>query len=99
MVQIVENWAEVEGRIESVERAAPVAGHALVRIKVERVSAVKGFPNLLADRAGTELDVLVRDETLPKLDLGPGQRFEARVRRAGLHKVYAHPDFITTGPG
>jgi hypothetical protein len=91
----IENWARVRGRIESVENA-DVEDHLAVHIVVEGVEAVEGYPNRLHREPGDDLTVLVRRRSAG--EAAPGQVLDARVRRAGPDRVYAHPEDVAVEP-
>lgn len=87
----IENWARIRGRVETVEDA-DVADHLAVALVIDSVEPVEGYPNRLSREPGDELTVLVRRGTVG--DVAPGSVLRARVRRAGLQRVYAHPEDV-----
>jgi hypothetical protein len=91
----IENWARVRGRIEAVEQA-DVGDHLAVHIEVSAVESVEGYPNRLHREPGDDLTVLVRRSSIGEVT--PGGTLEARVRRAGLDQVYAHPEDLSVDP-
>ena len=77
MVQVVENWAELRGRVIAV------AGHkqprfATAKLAVDSVSDVDGFPNLFAEEKGHVVDVAIPATTA---SLRVGDAVVLRVRR------------------
>ena len=80
MVQIVENWADIGGTVSGPTLPGTRPDHVGVRIDVDTVEPVEGFPNLLADRAGQSIDVQIRLDG--PLDLRAGQRIGLRARLA-----------------
>ena len=92
MVQIVENWAEVEGRVVQVRPAAGLAGFSTVELDVEHVQPVEGFPNFFA--GGGRIAVNVQQDALTAAGLREGRLARLRIRRGGLTSNFAHPDHV-----
>lgn len=92
MVAMVENWSRLEGTVVAVAPAADLAAFSVVQVEVSAVAAVASFPNLLAETAGTRLNVYVANDLAGRLALAPGQRVRGRVRRGGPTRIFAHPD-------
>lgn len=84
MVQIIENQAELGGIVEAVEADR-------MRVRVDRVSAVAGFPNLADDAEGESVTIAMESVT----GVTPGQRVRVRVRKTGIDRYAAIPDTIT----
>lgn len=93
-VQIIENWTELEGQVQSVVPAPDVAQHVIIEIRVRRTSAVEGFANLLAEAAGTVVRVHIASDVAKKVGLAAGVQVRCRVRRGGPERVFAHPTEI-----
>lgn len=90
MVQVVENWARIKGRLLEMPAGADSADHVLCVIGVEQVAPVEGYLNLLAWAQGQTLEVGVKRERAA--GLAPGQFVDLKVRLAGPKKAFAHPD-------
>ena len=97
VVQVVENRADIDGRVLAV---APIAGrpdHRLVTIDVSGVSAVEGYPNLFASAPGTQLEVVlpaVLAETLQVGDRAPDAKLlDAAGGALRLFQALAGPHF------
>jgi hypothetical protein len=88
VVQIVENWADVEARVLSVRDDPSRPGARLASLEVTAVHDVASFPNLLKHAAGSRLDVVV-PETMPG-SIDAGSVVRCRVRRAGPSAIFAH---------
>jgi hypothetical protein len=81
VVQVVENRADINGRVLAV---APITGrpdHRLVTIEVSGVSAVEGYPNLFGSAPGTQLEVILPAVLAETLQLGA--TVGCRIRRGG----------------
>lgn len=94
-VAMAPNWSRIRGLTQAVTPAAEYRDYAVVRVKVEAVEPVEGFANLLANASGQEVAVLIPNEQAERLGLAPGQEIAARVRRAGLDRIFAHPEEVT----
>jgi hypothetical protein len=97
-VQIVENWSDITGSVHSCNPSEAVAGFTEVIVAVERVSPVAEFPNLLTDRAGGRLTVLMPGELVLSLGVAPRKRLSCRVRRAGRDRVFVHREHVAVFP-
>lgn len=84
MVQIVENWAEVEG---VVTRVGEGDGRPELEIEVESAQEVAGYPNLLADHVGRLITIILADDAT-ELRPEPGDRVRCRVRKAGSERYF-----------
>jgi hypothetical protein len=81
VVQVIENRADIDGRVLAV---APIAGrpdHRLVTIEVSGVSAIEGYPNLFASAPGTRLEVVLPAALAETLRVGG--KVGCRIRRGG----------------
>lgn len=90
MVQIVENWSQVQGRVTAIAPASGLSGFSVVQVDVQSAATVDGFPNMLARHLGERLDIFVPDASAQSLAVG--QHITWRARRAGPHKVFAAAD-------
>lgn len=91
----IENWARIRGRVQGVENAT-VADYIAVHLELEAIESVEGFPNRLHRKPGDDLTVLVRRAAVTTID--PGSILVARVRRASLDRVFAHPEDVKIDP-
>jgi hypothetical protein len=92
-MQIIENWADITGEIESVLHLGAIDGFIEVNVKVSRADDVGDFPNLLKEAVGQTLTVQM-PASVAQTTLAPGDRVTFRVRRAGLNRIYANPEHI-----
>ena len=95
MVQVVDNWAFVEGTVEGVQPSDTHADFAVIDLEVERVDADEPFPNLLPEATGTKLGVAVPNRTIEALGISPGVRLRCRARKASPFQVFADPTAVT----
>lgn len=87
-VQIVENWAELLGELESVEGSSP--DMLDLRVRVMEVAPVEGFPNLMGDTAGKTIPItLMLDGGASALR--PGDRIRFQVRKAAPERFFVRP--------
>jgi hypothetical protein len=98
-VQIIENWSEVKGVVRSCRPSPDVTGYVELELEVEQINPVEGFANLLGDRVGEKLVVLVPDELINSLRIVPGSLITCWVRRANLDRNFVHRQHISVhGP-
>jgi hypothetical protein len=81
VVQVIENRADIKGRVLSVAPIAERPDHRLVAIEVSGVSPVAGYANLFTGAPGTRLDVVVPASQADALRVGGN--VDCRVRRGG----------------
>jgi hypothetical protein len=81
MVQVIENRADIEGRVLGVAPIAERPGDRLVTIDVSGVSPVEGYANLFASAPGTRLDVILPAAHAEALKAGAN--VACRIRRGG----------------
>jgi hypothetical protein len=94
MVQVVENWADIEGEVRGV-RNSELEGYKTVEMLVKDAKAVEAFPNLLKQRVGQVIAVNVpesRAESFRKACESGQPRVACRVRLAGPTRFFAHPE-------
>ena len=96
MVQVVENWADIEGEVRSV-RDSELKGYRTVEMLLKDAKAVEDFPNLLKQRVGEVIAVNVPESRVESFQKAyqsgqPGVR--CRVRLAGPTRFFAHSGFL-----
>jgi hypothetical protein len=101
MVQIIENWSEIEGDVREVRPDPELPGHLIATVDVNDAKPVPRpeggeFPNLLADAAGGTVDVHVPESTAAQHQLAAGRRLKARVRRATPTRSFVDPGHLAT---
>lgn len=94
MVQAIENWTDVDGTIAAVAPAAAGSDRTVVLLEVDTSVPVDGFPDLLGEVVGSQLEVGVRNEVAVDLDLRIGRRLHARVQKVSPTVVVAHPHHL-----
>ena len=95
MVQMIENWAEIEGTLTNLAASPRLSDFVVADVEVATVTSVEGFRNLLEDAAGTTLHVNLPAQVADAAGLRPGVRVAMRVRRAGPPPtIFAHPDHV-----
>lgn len=94
MVQIRENWADVEGTVRSVRPSGNRPDRCDVDLAVERVDPVEGFPNLVGEPSlgPLELTVVALADDLARAGVTEGARVRGRVRRATSTELFARRD-------
>jgi hypothetical protein len=87
MVQVIENRADIKGRVLAVAPIAQRPDHRLVTIEVGGVSPVEGYANLFAGASGSRLDVVLGAAIADALRVGA--QVGCRIRRGGPMVVIA----------
>ena len=74
MVQVVENRADIAGRIQAMRADPERPDYRIVTIEVHSATPVEGYANMFAGAAGTRLEILVAaDQAGP---LAPRQKHQ-----------------------
>ena len=81
VVQVIENRADIKGRVLAIAPIAARPDHRLLTIEVSGVSSVEGYANMFASAPDARLDVIV---PAPQADvLRVGAKVGCRIRRGG----------------
>jgi hypothetical protein len=105
MVQIVENWSRIRGRIEAWQPPPNAGDPGTLTLTVERVDDVAspdGSPhrNLMSDAAGRTLQVVVPASAAASVAPQKGCTAVVDVRRGNNpDRVFAHPERINLTDG
>lgn len=97
-VSIIENWALVQGEVARLELLEDLTDFTDVIMRVDDVQPVEGFPNLLAEAAGSDLQVLIPSDQVQELGVSPGDVLRCRVRKAAGSRVFAHRHHVEKLP-
>ena len=95
-VQIIENWADVRGRVTFV-RAASEPEVAIVGVAVDAADDVAGFRNLMRRHVGSEIHIRVPKDILRRLPLQPQAEVTIRVSAGGLESFFLDPKNVRIG--
>ena len=93
-MQIVENWADLKGKVLDSYPSKTAEGFVTVELKVSDVKDVEGFRNLLDDRQGETVYVNVPKAVWREMSAESGAKVTCRVRMAGQRNLYAHPERV-----
>jgi hypothetical protein len=101
MVQIIENWSEIEGDVREVRPDPELPGHLVATVAVSGSKPVarpdgSEFPNLLAESAGDTIDIHVPEAAAAEHQLAAGRHVSARVRRATPTRSFVDPRHLET---
>lgn len=94
-MQIVENWANIKGKILSKNLSKKNVGFYEVEIFVEQINDIPGFKNLLSNTLGTPIKIYFPEEVVDKLGIKAGSTIGCRVRKASLNRQFVHRQHIT----
>lgn len=94
-VQVVENWADLVGRVVGTRDDPSRAAFAIVEVQVAEVMPVEGFPNLYEWAKGRTVELKMPTDKVRELGLSPGVHVACRARHAGPNVGFVHPDHCT----
>lgn len=92
MMQAVENWTCVTGKILSVG-TEPVDGRLILQLQLTHSKAVEGFPDLLHAKSGDVISIALPPILKDAKALKAGTTATLKVRLARGPKLFAHPDW------
>ena len=93
-MQIVENWADIKGKVLDSYPSKTAEGFVTLEVKVSDVKDVEGFRNLLDDREGEVIYLNVPEAVWRELSAESGAKVSCRVRMAGQRNRFAHPERV-----
>lgn len=91
-MQVIENWADVTGRLIATRPHPQLEGYVSATIEVSDVSSVPGFANLLGECKGQTINVNVPAGVIPQAESLASGTVSWRIRKAGPSSIFAHPD-------
>ena len=94
-MQVVENWSDIEGELLSHRPNSVAQGFVELRIRVKKIKDVHGFRNLIDGSEGSTIEVNAPEDLVRDVDLTKGKTVRCRVRRAGPHNIFVHPEHFS----
>jgi hypothetical protein len=92
-MQIVENWANVQGDVLAYLPATHPNGFIVARVAVRSVHPFEAFPNLFERDVGKVIEVHCSPSSNAPDGLPPvGSPIHWRIRKAAPTIAFAHPD-------
>jgi hypothetical protein len=89
VVQIIENWTDLSGRIEGRSASAVADKFVTVTLAVAEAKPVTGFANLLQDTPGQRVTIEVPHAKAAQWR--DGDTVTCRVRLGGNRRIFAAP--------
>jgi hypothetical protein len=87
MVQVIENRADLIGRLVAIREDPTRPGYRLALVDVEAVSEVPSYANLLGQAGGARIELVIPDAHVGLMK--PGDAITCRARRTGPSTVFA----------
>jgi len=94
MVNIVENWTELSGKIKSIAPDESLTGFFRMILQIEKTSPVMNFPNLVKARANEEIIIKIKKTEAEKFKLKTGDTIKGIIKAASLNNYFFKPDSI-----
>ena len=82
MAPIIENWAEVSGKVKSITDHPGMEGFKQITLSLKSSKDVGEFPNLARADEGTDILINVRSGDIDKAGAVEGEHFTGTVRKA-----------------
>jgi len=82
MVQIIENWTEIQGVIKEIHHHPKLNGYHQLIIQLEKSEAVKDFPNLAKIDEGKKVTVNIKSDLIDEMKLKKEKSFNGLVRKS-----------------
>jgi hypothetical protein len=87
MVNIVENWAEIDGTIKSAVNSSNLKGYIQLQVILNKSLDINPYPNLAKADEGSLITIYVSTANAERAQLVPGAVFNATVRK-GSGQIY-----------
>lgn len=94
MVQSVENWARLQGRVTRVESHPHLQDYVVADVDVHDVVPVAGFANMFEWARGKNIQLTIPSSKATELSLQAGSTIRSEVRRAGPDSSFVNPASI-----
>lgn len=95
MVNIIENWAEINGEISSIKNDEKNKDFKVVVIKLESARDHQHFPNLLQAKETDEIPVKIKADEFDKSGGKQGDKISGIVRAAPNKLHFFKPGTVT----
>lgn len=90
-VQVIENRADISGKVRDVQPHKTLENYYTVTMDVETVAPVEGMANLMASSKGMSIEVTVPAEQVESKKITAGEKVTLRVKKTGPLEVMAVP--------
>jgi len=87
MVNIIENWAIINGTIKNVSDNPKLRGFTTLKVLLEKSTDVSPYPNLAKADEGSLISINIRTTNSDKEKLLPGMEFNGTVRKS-IGQIY-----------
>lgn len=93
-MQIVENWADIEGELVSIDPHPSLPNFVTGSVRVKKVQNVGSFPNLFIATQGQIIPISIPADLARQRGIALNAQFSGRIRSGGLGKIFADPDHL-----
>ncbi|HEV7473875.1 MAG TPA: hypothetical protein VGN90_07490 [Pyrinomonadaceae bacterium] len=93
-VQVVENWALIQGKIVAIGPNAELGDYLSATIEVSQVTPIDDYPNLFSWAIGKQITVNIPAAKASELSLAADDKISARVRKSGPTSAFVDPDSL-----
>jgi len=87
-VQVIENRADLVGKIRQIQPHQTLRDHYTLTLDVESVGDVAEYPNLMKSSKGMSIEVTAPADEVDRRKLAAGQKVTLRVKKAGPDAVF-----------
>jgi hypothetical protein len=88
MVSIIENYANIKGKIVELTEHPTRPGYLQMKVALEKSKMVEGFPNLAQADEGTTIAINVKKEAADTEKLKAQKSFSAVVKKAAGQEYF-----------
>lgn len=93
-MQIIENWADVQAAVVSLNESSSLAEYGQVTLAIHLAENVSGFANLMADTVGQRIDVFMPLDVIRQSKVQVNSEIRCRVRKAGPDRYFVHRESV-----
>lgn len=88
MVQIKENWTDIEGSLISLDSGIETDRFSTVQVKVSATASVLNFTSFLEDTMGKTIIIHVPKEIVHRMKFNVGSQIKCRIRKTESGQIY-----------
>ncbi|MEO5999304.1 MAG: hypothetical protein ABIN89_21100 [Chitinophagaceae bacterium] len=88
MVNIIENWAFIQGIVKSVGNSGAPKGYVPITLELQNALDSEALPNLAKADEGSIINIQVKPEQIDKYAIRPGKSLSCKARKSTGQKYF-----------
>lgn len=94
-MQVVENWSQVTGSVVGIAVNTPITDHASLILKIETMSNVEEYANLLNGKLDDTYTIYLPSDLLKESGIKIGSQISCRVKMTRPGVYFMHRQYLT----